>query len=562
MRKKTLFGIALMTSLAFYSCTKEVVIVEEGKGSMAVEDGQVLTLQVANAGDGLTSRAGRPLLSAQAKQDINTVVLYVVGADESESTMKGKVVLKKTISAGEWANALTYSNTDGHGKQLQITFRASDNQALKGDTEGISYDIYAVGYKTDSNYKLTDSDFGLSGTVPTTFPTDGTYSVSFTANSFATKLNSDTNPADEIFAGKVSVKVVTDAEQNSYIIPSTGSAGTKNVPSLVLNRQVAGATGYFTNLPVNLGGEPAAIRLVASGKSNKIHFTSLVSGETNSSVTTKNVINGSSDNLTASEPYFDTTKKGYLVYEVKLADFFPMLGEDKEAPAEGKYTFADLDLDKDGVVGYKDAQHYVYGQVPTSTDDWSTAIQGNQGSENLESGYNSGKTKKLADFWKNPNETKQTLVAGSVFAGEFIIPFLQKTDCNTLELQLVDADGKVLRNWNVQVPAADKVETSEGSLAEGITGTSWSADTSTLIYSIYRNHLYSLGLKTTDVEGGDEGDGGDDDDEDDTPKDPKPEPDDDDDDTPEDQPEDLSKGQNLNVHVNDNWEIIHQMIID
>lgn len=150
--------MTLMASLAFYSCTKEVVIVQEGgEGgieSPTAQDGQVLTLQVANTGDGLTTRAGRPLLSSQAKQDINTIVLYVVDGSN-------KVVLKKTIGPDEWANALDYSNTSAHGKQLQITFRASDKQKL---TAG-NYTIYAVGYKTETtaatSYKVTDADFGV-----------------------------------------------------------------------------------------------------------------------------------------------------------------------------------------------------------------------------------------------------------------------------------------------------------------------------------------------------------------------------------------------------------------
>ena len=126
---------------------------------------------------------------------------------------------------------------------------------------------------------------------------------------------------------------------------------------------------------------------------------------------------------------------------------------------------------------------------------------------------------------------------------------------NTFELQLLDENGKILKNWNVQVDK--KVGNSDGSLAEGITGGSWSLDASTFVYNVYRNHLYSLGLKTTNIEGG--GEPGT------TDPDPKPNPDPDGGDEnpdPEDQPEDLSKGQDLLLNVNDNWEIIHNMVID
>lgn len=556
MNKRVLLGMTLMASLAFYSCTKEIVIVQEGgEGGIetpTAQDGQVLTLQVANSGDGLTSRAGRPLLSSQAKQDINTIVLYVV----NES---GNVVLKKTIGPDEWANALDYSNTSAHGKQLQITFRKSDNQALIGTLKGTAYTIYAVGYKSGSNYKVADADFGVSGT-PSTTTNDGS-GVTLTATNFATTLAANTTAADEIFAGKVAVKVVTKSDGTSYILAGNAeNVDNKVVPALVLNRQVAGVTGYFTNLPAKVGEQiPTKIRLVASGKSNQVHFTSMVSGETdnNTEAASKNVVNGSAGTFASLATYsYLNGKKGYLVYEIDLSKFFPIGKQHKEVFGGDEtrtLTFADFDLDKDGFVGYKDAQAWVYrGQSVTIEDrDWSSDIQGGQKITDESGDTEENKTRALSTFWKNPNETTQTLVAGSVFAGEFIIPFLQKTGYNTFELQLLDKDDNILKNWNVQVDKT--VGDNDGSLAEGITGGSWSPDASTFVYNVYRNHLYSLGLKTTNIEGGEDPDP-------DKPVDPKPEPDPDTD--PEDKPEDLSKGQDLLLNVNDNWEIIHNMVID
>lgn len=561
MNKRVLLGMTLMASLAFYSCTKEIVIVQEGgEGGIetpTAQDGQVLTLQVANTGDGLTTRAGRPLLSSQAKQDINTIVLYVVDGSN-------KVVLKKTIGPDEWANALDYSNTSAHGKQLQITFRKSDNQALIGTPEGTAYTIYAVGYKSGSNYKVADADFGVSGT-PSTTTNDGS-GVTLTATNFATTLAANTTAADEIFAGKVAVKVVTKDATTSYIIASDGDADTKVVPALVLNRQVAGVTGYFTNLPAKVGEQiPTKIRLVASGKSNQVHFTSMVSGETdnNTEAASKNVVNGSAGTFASLATYsYLNGKKGYLVYEIDLSKFFPIGKQHKEVFGGDEtrtLTFADFDLDKDGFVGYKDAQAWVYrGQSVTIEDrDWSSDIQGGQKITDGSGDTEENKTRALSTFWKNPNETTQTLVAGSVFAGEFIIPFLQKTGYNTFELQLLDKDDNILKNWNVQVDKT--VGDDDGSLAEGITGGSWSPDASTFVYNVYRNHLYSLGLKTTNIEGGEDPDPS----EPEKPVDPKPNPDPDGGgENPEDKPEDLSKGQDLLLNVNDNWEIIHNMVID
>lgn len=573
MNKRVLLGMTLMASLAFYSCTKEVVIVQEGgEGgieSPTAQDGQVLTLQVANTGDGLTTRAGRPLLSSQAKQDINTIVLYVVDGSN-------KVVLKKTIGPDEWANALDYSNTSAHGKQLQITFRKSDNQALIGTPGGTAYTIYAVGYKSGSNYKVADADFGVSGT-PSTTTNDG-LGVTLTATNFATTLVANTTAADEIFAGKVAVKVVTKADGTSYIVAGDAvDVNNKVVPALVLNRQVAGVTGYFTNLPAKVDKQiPTKIRLVASGKSNKVHFTSMLPGETGTDSSVKNVVNGSwsGSAAVAAEKgnYWDNSKEGYIVYEIDLKSFFPMIGSEKTPAGTGgnppavNYTFADMDLDGDNFVGYKDVQRYVYnydsnksnnniftteGEVTAGAlKDWATAIKGGQQTIN-------GQLitcQKYDKFWNNieANRKTQTLVAGSVFAGQFIIPFLQVSEVNTFELQLLDEKDNILKNWNVQVDK--KVDTSDGSLATGITGT-WSPDASNFVYNVYRNHLYSLGLKTTNIEGG--GEPGT------TDPDPKPNPDPDEGGkNPEDQPEDLSKGQDLLLNVNDNWEIIHNMVID
>lgn len=587
MNKRVLLGMTLMASLAFYSCTKEVVIVQEGgEGgieSPTAQDGQVLTLQVANTGDGLTTRAGRPLLSSQAKQDINTIVLYVVKSCN--------VVLKKTIRPDEWANALDYSNTSAHGKQLQITFRASDKQKL---TAG-DYTIYAVGYKTETtaatSYKISDADFGVkisSGdvlVVPTEVGQAGA-NATLAANDFSTQLdktynNSKIIPADEIFAGVVEVTATSDG----YLKKKDDSGNTKVVPALVLNRQVAGVTGYFTNLPAKVGTQiPAKIRLVASGKSNKVHFTSMLPGETGTDSSVKNVVNGS---WSGSDPdaaekgnYWDNSKEGYIVYEIDLKSFFPMIGSEKTPagtggnPAAVNYTFADMDLDGDNIVGYKDVQRYVYnydsnksnnniftteGEVTAGAlKDWATAIKGGQQTINGQS----IPCQKYDTFWNNieANRKTQTLVAGSVFAGEFIIPFLQVSGTNTFELQLLDEHDNILKTWNVQVPKGQTV--TNPTLADGISsdGTpTIEKDKSTLIYNVYRNHLYSLGLKTTNIEGGEDPS------DPETPVDPKPNPDPDPDGggkNPEDQPEDLSKGQDLLLNVNDNWEIIHNMVID
>ena len=579
MKKKYLLGMTLMASLAFYSCSKDNVV-DPGNGDgveeVVGEGSQVLTLQVSSAGDGLTTRAGRPLLSSEANQNINHVVLYVVGSDN-------KVVLKKTIGPDEWKNAVDYainSGTNGQGKQIQITFSNSKGQKLANG----NYTIYAVAYyhvasTEESSYKLADTDFGLSNNISEEkFNSES--SVTLEANNFkallATK-NSDDDIiaadkifADEIFAGKIDVTVTSASDgTDSYFSES----GKKDTPNLVLNRQVAGVTGYFTNIAAKVGEtEPASLRLIASSKSNTLSFTSMVSGETNkgsveestSSLSYTSVVNGklnaSGDwsGWAASNPYWNQAmKKGYLVYQISLSDFF-QYGSGKTFN-----TFAELDVNKDGYVGYLDAQYYVLGLNDKSsaediakfyengklkeaiTKNWKTIVEtGNKESEENNEvtidGIGKFTPKALNNFWKNPNTGyKQSLVIGSVFAGNFIIPFQQTDNVNTLELQLLDTEGNILRAWNVAVP---KQVTSNGGIAAGINGGSEgeTSDNSTLVYNIYRNHLYSLGLKeSTSTDPTD-------------PTDP----------TGPENPEDLSKGQNLEINVNDNWEVIHHMVID
>ena len=143
MKKQYFYAMALMATLSLGSCSNSSDLDSElGNGTESVEqDGQELKLCVENGGNGISSRAGRPLYSSAAMQDINQIDLYVVSDDK-------KVVLKKTISAAEWENATDYSN-GGHGKELTISFKKSLSQNLDQDKK---FTIYAIGYKTGNKY--------------------------------------------------------------------------------------------------------------------------------------------------------------------------------------------------------------------------------------------------------------------------------------------------------------------------------------------------------------------------------------------------------------------------
>ena len=127
------------------------------------------------------------------------------------------------------------------------------------------------------------------------------------------------------------------------------------------------------------------------------------------------------------------------------------------------------------------------------------------------------------------NSANVTVADGAVFAGNFVIPFSNNTivsaENNTFELQLINtpSDGspvKVLKAWDVKLDP----------LSQG-------AGDGDKVYNVYRNHLYQIGKR---------GSG-------DTPTNPGVDP---------DKPQPLDKDQELIIKINDQWEFIHDMVIE
>lgn len=549
MRKQVWFSALAAGVLLFSACKSEDIPAQGGNESA---NDQKLVLNLATGGN-QASRAGRPLLSSAAGQDIDKLTLFFIDGG-------GKIALKKEISSAEWHNGATAYDK---GMQIEISLKASNGENLTASEDGTKYTVYAVGYSEDTDY---DNGF-LNGSL--------TKDAAFTqAGNFWAQ--TEKNTGEEIFAGEAKITAIQNRSTNETCLIQTPASDATYpdspamaVPSIVLNRQVAGVTGYFTNIRTGkmtegtgLTAEPVKLRLVASGRNNRVKFESLVSGETTTSTTpaaVNYVINGAQNselgNAKVDARFLNSsTDDAYVVYEVKLAEWFKYGGE------TGRSTFANCDINGDGVVGFEDAIAYVYGKdnvAKLQGDDlkktWSKAIQGNKvsiGAEPLEVQCNA-----LSGFWAIPTSNKgQQLVAGSVFAGEFLIPFAQTTGKNTFELQLLDKDGQILDHWNVRIPEGEKYnKPADGGVSTGVIATAES-DISTSIYNVFRNHVYSLGLKAQDTDNGGPVDPTDPT----TPEpDPKPEPDDD-----KDKPSDLSVGQNLLINVNDQWEIIHQMEID
>lgn len=542
MRKQVWFSALAAGVLLFSACKSEDVPAQGGNESA---NDQKLVLNLATGGN-QASRAGRPLLSSAAGQDIDKLTLFFIDGED-------KIALKKEISSAEWHNGATAYDK---GMQIEISLKASNGENLTASTGGTKYTVYAVGYSEHTAY---DDGF-LNGSL--------TKGAAFTqTGNFWAQTAEKTG--EEIFAGEAKITAIQSSSTNETCLIQTPTSDAAYpvspamaVPSIVLNRQVAGVTGYFTNIRTGkmkvgtLTAEPVKLRLVASGRNNRVKFENLVSDETTTSTTAaavNYVINGAQNSVLGNakgDARFlnSSTDDAYVVYEVNLADWFKY-GDAQTVKGEGvlaeRSSFADCDLNGDGVVGFEDAVYYVYGKKPSDEElkNWSTDLKGENGKN------------KLSDFWAIPTSNKgQQLVAGSVFAGEFLIPFAQKAGKNTFELQLLDKEGQILDHWNVRIPE-DEMYTSTN-VPSPSTGTIISAtyDITTSIYNVFRNHVYSLGLKAQDTDKGGPVDPTDPN----TPEpDPKPEPDDD-----KDEPSDLSVGQNLLINVNDQWEIIHQMEID
>lgn len=457
--------MALMASLSFYSCDKEVIYVQDGEG---VESGaagaQIITLQVENGGDGLATRAGRPLYSAEAKQTIENVKLWIC-----DNT--GKVVYVKEISNWNTDGSTVYT-TGGHGRQTAIELKDADKLAAG------SYKVYAVGYSSDSDYnleKVTEVRKTVEGEGKYTFSEDKINMV------LPIKEGATNKIGEEIFAGQMELTV------------ETGKGFKKPI---VLNRQVAGAFAYVKDIPFMEGAK--YLKLVASAQNQ-----SLVLGNFNS---------------------------------VDLA------GNGSGNDANVKYVV-------NGTNGKLESETYEISSI--DLNEWFTAIKDENGDNLIDTDNN----------WAKPEKYKGHALfeKGSVFGGEFVIPFAHVDGKQTLTLQLTKDNGDVLRSWKVNLGSADKQVTSNenNNKVTYWTGLAWdeyATVESANSYSLVRNHLYGIGTRMYDNPSNPGVDP--------NPEDPDPDPDPNPDPEDPDKPESLNNKQELVLRVNDNWEVIHGMELD
>lgn len=282
--------------------------------------------------------------------------------------------------------------------------------------------------------------------------------------------------AKEVFAGEQKFNVTADKK-----IEGTDASKAIQSVDVALHRQVAGAYGYFTSIPAKIGDtDVASIRLVSRTKNTVLTFGSFNSSFTTTEDKVMYMVNGTVPATQTAQ--FLNGDKANVLFSASIADWFP--GGDKN---------------NDGV----------YDKVDTN--------------------------------WKNHYEGKANYLKGSVFASNFVIPFSAQQGKSTLELQLLDATGKVLYAWPVKLDASnDQIgKTGETASADLFgAGTAMGFAETADVFSLFRNHIYSIGIHKQDTT---------------DPETPVP---------GTDEPTDLSKIQNVVIRVNDNWEALHHMSID
>lgn len=446
--KKGMFFALAASSLLFSACSSDDAVVSTVGQNEAV---QQIVLQVASSGDGLTTRAGRPLYSSEALQTIQNVRVVIYNADTKE-------IVKDATQ--DWTKSTTYNN-HGHGRQFTLTFKGND-RLEKGN-----YKVMAVGYSNESDY-----DYSLGATS----------AVGLTYSDITATLKAGKKEAEEVFAGDADLKIGDDKKITNL------TSGEENGVAVTLHRQVAGSFGYFQNIPASVNGKAAAtLRLVVRDKNdvltfNKFNSSFTANGATGSTI--KYYVNGSrsTGEALATTDKFSNGDNGYVLYSIDLKTWFPQLDENG-----------------DGVLNAQDAS------------------------------------------WKRPDNVKTQVVKGSVFGSNFVIPFKYTEGKSTMELQLLDADGNIIKHWTVSIPESDLNKVA----ANGVT------DADASIFNVVRNHMYNLGVKTSTGTTTTP-----------DPSNPTPDPKPDPNPTPDpgkDEPEDLTKSLNLILKVNDNWEVIHKM---
>lgn len=410
--------------------------------------------------------AGMMSLAACSSDDI------VSPADNDVQTIKIAVA-----STGDKSTRSRDLNSEEPGQNIESVAVVIRDKA----TNTVVYQTIISGWNTKSNI-YTDNGHGREYTLKLEKDqrlNAGEYTITavgYTAGDFKSNTIVDATKGN-VAAGNFTAEVADGkAAQEAF----AGESSIKLLenheginPSVTLHRQVAGYYGYFTSIPVKVDNKDVTnVRLVARSKNTKLTY-----GNFNSDFTTTNdkimyVVNGSEPATTKDAKFKGSADNdAYTVYNIKVDEWF----------TQG-------DTNNDGILDEKD------------------------------------------EGWKNPLTAKgyKTYQPGTIFAGGFAVPFAATADA-TLELQLLDVSGEILKSWTVAMATAQPA-------GKGVDGVSLTVPETVQNFSFFRNHMYTLGKKVDNT-------------------DHKPGT------TTPDQPEPLDKSQSMILRVNDNWEVINRMTI-
>ncbi len=270
MKKNLLFGFAALSMIALSACN------EKEDAPVYNDDAQVFTVTVSN-NDGKDTRAGRPLYSEAAAQNIDMVRFFII------NTETNKVVYEKDIP--NWMSDQSVITVGDDARQTTIELKGDDKLAVG------TYKAYAVGYTSEESVYTYAPDF-------TTLEKESEWTSAVTATT--------SGDAEEIFAG-------TTEDNQNIVITSAGETFTKTI---VLKRQVAGTYGYFTNIPAKGPKDEVAktLRLVAAAKNTQVVLDGFDKA---------NAVNGKTSAAEESGVLFnDGTTNGFVVYSIDLNSWF------------------------------------------------------------------------------------------------------------------------------------------------------------------------------------------------------------------------------------------------
>ena len=356
-----------------------------------------------------------------------------------EYASPAKVVYKRTID--NWSNPdnkASYPWSTEEGQGRYATVTLTGDECLE---EGKNYMAYVIGYHAGT----------YGGYEPFKDIEVGDY-----YNHTEAVTVPENGSVDEVFAGAEVFWV-----KDGIILSQRSSEAEVEYGLMVARRQVAGTFGYFTRIPVTAGGKKVAkLRLVSTKENRTVIFGGFRSVDDNLNFHKDNVINGMNPATDYDCVLAGSLKKdAFSVYEIDLCKWFP-----------GNTENALLPLDANGD-----------GYLDSADTNWQTD----------EENYPKGTI---------------SLPRGTVFGDSFMVSIAMFQDdvdegIPTFQMQMLDADGNVVRYWDVTIRNLDTAgeDRTLVSLPNGVDGRTQISELENIdtesCFSVVRNRLYTMGEK-------------------------------------------------------------------